>query len=127
LGFSSWEEHFDEDGLRSVLTRRGYSYAWCASSRARLSANNRTLGLGAHANAAWCRSIAGLDRFEHRADADVTSTDTLIELEAWAGLRPRGPVELRFELEHKLRRGSMGRISLETWDRRAAAVIAYVF
>jgi hypothetical protein len=57
----------------------------------------------------------------------VTSVDTLVELDAWAAFRPPGPVELRFELDHKLRGGSMGRISAENWDRRAAAVIAYVF
>ena len=86
-----------------------------------------TLGVGANANAAWCRSIQGLDRFEGKAVDDVTSIDTLIELDAWAGFRPPGPVELRFELEHKLRRGFMGRLSTENWDRRAAAVLAYVF
>jgi hypothetical protein len=127
LGFGSWEEVFDEDGLRSVLTRRGYTYAWCGSSRARLAANNRMFGVGAHANAAWCRSIQGLDRFENKADADVTSIDTLLELEAWAGFRPPGPVELRFELEQKQRGGWMGQLAAKDWDRRAAAVVAYVF
>jgi len=127
LGFGSWEERFDEDGLRSVLTRRGYTYAFCGSSRARVAAHNRLFGVGANANAAWCRSIQGIDRFENKADADVTSVDTLVELDAWAAFRPPGPVELRFELDHKLRRGWMGRISAENWDRRAGAVLAYVF
>lgn len=127
LGFASWEEIFDEDGLRSVLTRRGYTYAWCGSSRARFAANSGMLGIGAEANAAWCRSIQGLDRFEHKAVDDVTSSDALFELDAWAGFRPPGPIQLRLELEHKLRRGWMGQLSAETWDRRAAAVAAYVF
>ena len=120
------EDVFDEDAAL-VGTRRGYTYAWCGSSRARLAANNRMFEVGARANAAWCRSIQGLDRFENKADADVTSIDTLLELEAWAGFRPRGPVELRFELEQKRRGGWMGQLASEDWDRRAAAVVAYVF
>jgi hypothetical protein len=127
LGFTTWERRFDEDGLRSVLTRRGYTYAWCGSSRATLAARSGMFGIGASANAAWCRSIQGLDRFEPKADADVTSVDALLELDAWAGLRPPGPVELRLELEHKLRRGWMGPLAAEDWDRRAAAVLAYLF
>ena len=82
LGFTHWERRFDEDGLRSVLTRRGYTYAWCGSSRARFSVDNGTLGLGASANAAWCRSIQNLDRLERKTNADMTSIDELIELDA---------------------------------------------
>jgi Domain of unknown function (DUF3943) len=125
LAAPAFLSRFGENEVRSALTMRGYTYAWCASSRARLAVNATRIGIGASAHVGWCRSIQGLDRFD--GEEDATSSDSLLELDAWAAFRPPGPVELRLELEHRGRQGEMGREVVERWDQRAAAVAAFVF
>jgi hypothetical protein len=127
LALDAWRERYGDYGLRSVLLRRSYTYAGCASSRAELNVTVPALGAGALANAGWCRSLGGMDRFDDHPEPEVSSVDSLLELGAWASVRPDGPIELRLELDHNLRRGSMGPLDAARWDARGAAAIAYVF
>ncbi len=127
LALEAWRDQFGDYGLRSVVLRRSYTYAGCASSRAQFSVAGPPFRAGAAANVGWCRSIQGMDRFDRSAEGDVASTDSLIELGAWASVHAEGPLELRVEIEQTRRHGSIGPIEAHRWDARASGSVAYVF
>ena len=127
VAFEPWAARFGTAGLKSVLAKENYVYAFCGSTRNQVSASIGPFGLGGNADFALCRSIQGLDRTQALVSRDVPSTDLVLELGAFVSAPKLGPFELRLEADELRRRGSMGRVEAERVDRRISGALDYVF
>lgn len=127
LGYTVWERERGSDGVKSVLAKRGYAYVFCGSSRGEIGASIGPFTAGGSVGYALCRSLQGLDRRQEQVVYDVPSTDSVLELGGYAGLKDIGPFELRVEAEELRRSGSMGSSSEKRRERLTSAVVEYVF
>jgi hypothetical protein len=127
LAFPRWSERFGNDGVKTVLIKEGYSFAWGGSTRARLDVTHGAFGSGGAASLGRYRSIQGIDRHQEQVTRDVATTDDIVELDVWGGVRPTPAVELRLEANWLTRRGSMGPVEDSRWDRRVGLSLSHVF
>lgn len=127
LAYPLYAAQFGTEGLKSVLTRQGYVFAGCVSGRLELAGSYLFLSTGGGLNLGYCRSIQDLDRRQSQVTRDEPSGDLIVEIGGHVAVQPRGPLELRFEFEDRIRQGAMGDVQTDEWDMRAAAVISYIY
>ncbi|HET9957855.1 MAG TPA: DUF3943 domain-containing protein [Polyangiaceae bacterium] len=89
---------FDTSGMKQVLRDQGYYFVRGASARLETSLSVFGLQLGASYGLGRYYSIQGIDRFQGEVLYDISSNDTIQDLDAWfAGAAPHSPIELRFD------------------------------
>jgi hypothetical protein len=114
-----WRREHPDAGVRSVLSRQGYGFAYGLSSR--LSSELELAGLSVGTNLGYGRyySIQGLDRHQADVTHDVLARDEIIELGAKLGYAPASaPVSIEVSIGELRRAGIMADQRMSAYDRR---------
>ncbi len=127
LAFNSFREQFGSAGVKSVLARRGYSFAWGGSAFLELEATRFPLSAGGQLRVGRYRSIQGLDREQASVTRDLPTVDTVVEAGGWFGVQPAPGFALKLELSELYREGSMAEFEEQRYDRTLELGLWHVF
>ncbi|MDQ2642287.1 MAG: DUF3943 domain-containing protein [Myxococcota bacterium] len=127
LGFEIWEGGRERGGVKTILARHRYYYAFGYSFRARGNLTFGRVGLEAHSSYGAYDSLEGIDRWQDQVTRDVPMRDTVLEYGASFGLRPSGALRLRLEVDELRRSGTMGNDSAALSERRIGSNLGIVF
>jgi hypothetical protein len=127
LAFAAYAAEHGTDGLKSVLVRQSYAFAWGGSGRATVGISGGPLELRGLASIGRYRSIQGLDRHQEAVEREAPSVDSLLELASSLAVRGTGPFDIRLDAGRTLRWGSMGGLEQNRWDRHVSLGFEYVF
>jgi hypothetical protein len=127
LAFERWDGGRRETGVKTILARHGYYYAFGYSFRARGGLELSGAELEGHAGYGAYDSLEGIDRWQYQVTRDVPMRDTVLEYGASLGFRPSGAPRLRLELAELRRAGTMANDSATLRERRLVANLGLVF
>jgi hypothetical protein len=127
LAFERWDGGRRETGVKTILARHGYYYAFGYSFRARGGLELGGAELEGHAGYGAYDSLEGIDRWQSQVTRDVPMRDTLLEYGASLGFRPIGAPRVRFELAELRRTGTMANDRATLRERRLGANLGFVF
>lgn len=89
LPFKRWRDAADPDLVaKTILRKHGYYYGWGLSTRAHVELIGPRLQLGASLYLGRYVSQEGLDRAQEDITADLEADDRVVELAAWARVKP---------------------------------------
>jgi hypothetical protein len=127
LAFERWDGGLEESGVKTILARHGYYYAFGYSFRARGGLELGGAELEGHASFGAYDSLEGIDRWQYRVTRDVPMRDTVLEYGASFGLRPNGALRLRLEFDDLRRAGTMANDRVTLSERRLGTNLGFVF
>jgi hypothetical protein len=126
LAFETWGARFGRENVKSVLREQGYTYQIGASVRLRSSLSVGPLTLAGQIEYGRYGSIEGADRRQSAVTRDVHDVESLLEGRVSARTQV-SIAEIGVNLDQRWRGSTMGRVSVDRWDRYAYLSAGLVF
>jgi hypothetical protein len=124
----NWQSRNGASGVKTVLERQRYAYAWGFSARTRARVTLGRSELSTFLRYGAYDTVQGLDRKQLAVTRDVGATDTLLEYGIGLGHAPAAsPLYLGVGLENLRRSGRMGASQAAWQERRATGTVALSF
>jgi hypothetical protein len=126
LAAEQFKARFGTEGLKTIVAKEGYYYAYGATLGAQLALRLYFAELGADVRWERFGSIEGYDRFQEYLTRDFHQTDGRSREMVWLSLRPFHSVaDLNIALERNTRWGQMLEVRTESVERRATVTLSF--